>query len=167
MRRIGFYLFLYYLFASLTSTEFAFFTVAAYFIIKYGRKIHHRVRRYKLVRNQEAMTLADFYQSRDLLQKQYSKRAANDFEGVYVFQNKRNRRHYVGQSVNVLHRVHTHIQGRGNGDLHTDLTQGDPFTVKIFPLNQSGYATLNDFERELIGVHHAYSHGYNRTRGNR
>lgn len=37
----------------------------------------------------------------------------------------------------------------------------------MIALENSGFSTLNELERNAIMTYDAYSHGYNKTRGNR
>lgn len=90
-----------------------------------------------------------------------------DFRGVYILHNEDNGKNYVGQSQFVHQRVRNHFQGRGNGDVYVDYRYGAHFTIKFIPLENSGFRTLNALERNTIRVYHAYTHGYNKTRGNR
>ena len=95
------------------------------------------------------------------------KSTLGEMTGVYIIYNKSKNMYYVGQSVKTVQRVNSHLSGRGNGDVYADYKYGDEFTVKIIPLNKSGYDTLDDLERDMINTYNAYSSGYNKTRGNR
>lgn len=95
------------------------------------------------------------------------KSTLGEMTGVYIIYNKSKNMYYVGQSVKTVQRVNSHLSGRGNGDVYADYKYGDEFTVKIIPLNKSGYDTLDDLERNMINTYNAYSSGYNKTRGNR
>ena len=75
--------------------------------------------------------------------------------------------HYVGQGQQVFRRVNSHFTGRGNGDVYADYKYGDEFTIRMIALSESGFLTLNALECHAIDVYGAYSHGYNKTRGNR
>ncbi len=90
-----------------------------------------------------------------------------DCEGVYVLFNKSKNMYFVGQGVRVLTRINNHFTGRGNGDVYADYKYGDNFTIKIIPLERSGFNTLNELERNTISTYNAYGKGYNKTRGNR
>ena len=68
---------------------------------------------------------------------------------------------YVGQSVNVFHRVHQHLTGHGNGDVYADLRNGKYLYVQVRICSEE---SLNDMERTLIGMFD-YNKMYNKTRG--
>ena len=89
-----------------------------------------------------------------------------DFTGVYILHNTTEGIYYVGQSVRVMQRVRQHFTGHGNGDVYADYKYGHRFTVKVISLTSSGYSSLDDLERDMIEAHYAYSHGYNKQRGN-
>jgi hypothetical protein len=87
-------------------------------------------------------------------------------KGVYLLLNKTKGIYYVGQSVDVFKRVNTHFTGRGNGDVYADYKYGDEFSIKMIPLDGSGFSDLNQLEKVMILTHDAYTRGYNRNRGN-
>lgn len=89
-----------------------------------------------------------------------------DFTGVYILHNTTKGLHYVGQGVRVYERLSQHFMGRGNADVYADWKYGDRFEIKVIPLANSGYQSLNDLERDAIASYDAYEKGYNRTRGN-
>ena len=105
------------------------------------------------------LTAGDFLSHRDTLRQ-------SDFTGVYVLHNLTKDMYYVGQSIKVIDRVGQHLTGHGNGDVYADFKYGDEFEVSTLSLVGSGYASLNDLERETIAAYDAYDHGYNRTAGN-
>lgn len=90
-----------------------------------------------------------------------------NFAGVYILFNKTKNMYYVGQGKQVLNRVNAHFTGKGNGDVYADYKYGDIFTIKMIALENSGFQSLNDLERNTIRRYNAYSKGYNKTRGNR
>lgn len=90
-----------------------------------------------------------------------------DFAGVYILYNNTKNMYYVGQSVNVFKRVSNHLTGYGNGNVYADFKYGDDFTIKMIALENSGFNTLNELERNTIMTYNAYSKGYNKTRGNK
>lgn len=90
-----------------------------------------------------------------------------NFAGVYILFNKTKNMYYVGQAKQVLNRVNAHFTGKGNGDVYADYKYGDIFTIKMIALENSGFQSLNDLERNTILRYNAYSKGYNKTRGNR
>jgi hypothetical protein len=90
-----------------------------------------------------------------------------NFAGVYILYNKTKNMYYIGQAKQILNRVNSHFTGKGNGDVYADYKYGDEFTIKMISLENSGYKTLNELERNTIMTYNAFSKGYNKTRGNR
>lgn len=90
-----------------------------------------------------------------------------DFAGVYILYNYSKNMYYVGQGKKVFQRVNCHFTGHGNGDVYADYKYGDSFTITMIALENSGFDTLNELERNTIKTYNAYSKGYNKTRGNR
>lgn len=90
-----------------------------------------------------------------------------NFAGVYVLYNQTKNMYYVGQGQQVLSRVNSHFTGKGNGDVYADYKYGDLFTITLFALEESGFSSLNELERDAISAYGAYANGYNKTRGNR
>lgn len=68
---------------------------------------------------------------------------------------------YVGQSVNMYHRVHKHLTGYGNGDVYADVKYRRFVYLQFIPCKRT---QLNAFEKELIEQYHATT-SYNRTKG--
>ena len=68
---------------------------------------------------------------------------------------------YIGQSINVISRVHNHLTGKGNGDVYADKKNGKYIYVKIItcPISE-----LNSLEVKLIGAFD-WKRLYNRSRG--
>lgn len=103
--------------------------------------------------------------------EQYKREAKLDKykeEGVYVFTNlSKADKKYVGQSVDIVNRVDTHLSGRGNKLIYSDIIKGDKLIVEFIKLKDSGYKGLNSLERSLIARYNSYNSGYNKTRGNR
>ncbi|MBR5448869.1 MAG: GIY-YIG nuclease family protein [Clostridia bacterium] len=90
-----------------------------------------------------------------------------NFAGVYILHNTTKNKRYVGQSQRVMNRVSNHFSGSGNPNIHHDYIRGDNFTIKVVSLEDSGYSTLNEFERNTIMTYNTFANGYNKTRGNR
>ena len=90
----------------------------------------------------------------------------SDFTGIYIIHNVSSERYYVGQSKREVNRVNQHFTGHGNGDIYADYKYGDIFTLKMLSLNNSGYESLDELERDTIEYYDAFALGYNRTRGN-
>ena len=100
-----------------------------------------------------------------LMENELKMRGFNS-KGIYIFTNLKNKRTYVGQSVNVLRRVQQHLNGRGNKDLHNDFIRGDKFTIRFIKLTDTPFKTLNALERHYISKKNSYYAGYNKTQGN-
>ena len=95
------------------------------------------------------------------------KREGFNSEGVYIFTNLSNNNYkYVGQSVDMLHRVETHLKGRGNKSIYQAVRQGNQFTIELVKLSESTFSSLDTLERYMISVNNSYYNGYNKTRGN-
>lgn len=90
-----------------------------------------------------------------------------DFPGIYILFNHTKNMYYVGQGVRLFQRVNNHLTGHGNGDVYADYRYGDKFTIKLIPLEGSGFRSLNELERRAIHDYGAFAYGYNKTRGNR
>ena len=93
--------------------------------------------------------------------------AQYDFAGVYILYNHTKNMYYVGQGKKVFQRVNNHFTGHGNGDVYADYKYGNEFTIKMIALENSGFTTLNELERNTITTYNAYAKGYNKTRGNK
>lgn len=103
----------------------------------------------------------DFYKlEKSLIQKGFKT------EGVYIFTNIRNGKKYVGQSVDLMRRLNEHLSGRGNQDVHEDMSFGDEFTIKLIRLDDTSFRDLDKLEKHYITKTNSYYKGYNKTRGN-
>lgn len=114
---------------------------------------------HQLVNTQAAILPSDFFALR-------TAKRLPEFEGVYVLHNATNRKNYVGQSIHVIDRVNQHFTGHGSADVYVDYRQGQQFQISLIPLTNSGFPSLNALEKNVIRTYHAYSRGYNKTRGN-
>lgn len=113
----------------------------------------------KLNHNYNTITPEQFFKLRKLI--------TGDMVGVYVIYNKNRKMHYVGQATRLFFRVNQHFTGHGNGDVYGDYKRGkDKFTIKLIPLVNSGYYDLDLLEKDMIEKYDAYTHGYNKTKGN-
>lgn len=123
-----------------------------------------------LVNNSVALTTEEFLMVRNksfggrgnpLYSKHYT------YEGVYILYNKTKSLYYVGQGTKIFDRVNNHFVGRGNGDVYADYKYGDEWLISMIALENSGFESLNELERNTIKVYNSVENGYNRTRGNR
>lgn len=119
-------------------------------------------RRYKEILIGDMVLNTDFVCKRaSLVKKGY------DTEGVYIFTNlSKGNQKYVGQSINMINRVNTHLIGRGNKDLYNDIKRGNEFTIELIKLRESEFAQLDMLEKYWITKNNSYYNGYNKTRGN-
>ena len=68
---------------------------------------------------------------------------------------------YIGQSVNICQRVHSHFTGKGNGDVYADIKYGKYAYVQLIPCSKND---MNSLEKKLIKKHNA-TQSYNKTKG--
>lgn len=68
---------------------------------------------------------------------------------------------YIGQSVNVCRRVHSHFNGNGNGDIYADIKYGKYVYVQLLMCRKKD---MNELERKLIEAFGATA-SYNVTKG--
>ena len=68
---------------------------------------------------------------------------------------------YIGQSVNICKRVHSHFNGKGKGDIYADIKYGKHAYVKFVPCPKED---MNKLEKELIVAFNA-TQSYNQTHG--
>ena len=123
-----------------------------------------------LASNTLEMTPEEFFKMRNYSfggrgKSQYSQQL--NFAGVYILFNETKNLYYIGQGQAVLNRVNNHFTGKGNGDVYADYKYGDMFTIKMIALDDSGFSSLNELERNAIMTYDSVSNGYNKTRGNR
>lgn len=108
-----------------------------------------------------AILIKDFNRRITYMQNNYNE------PGVYIFSNlSRNSYKYVGQSVNMVNRVKTHLRGSGNPEMYNDIMNGDIFAINLIKLDETNFIDLNSLERHYIKQYNSYHNGYNRTRGN-
>ncbi len=156
--------------------EFLFFLCLLSFgiVIAYIGYSHKKTQEIKdkikaLSNNTTEITPSDFFLLRNSSLGRRNKNASvdMDFTGVYILFNQTKNKYYVGQGKSVFNRVNSHFTGHGNGDVYADYKYGDVFTIRMIRLDQSGFQTLNELERNTIMTYNAFSKGYNKTRGNR
>ena len=145
-------------------------TVVATFYYTYKKKEKIKAQIKGLAENTLEMTAEEFFIMRKTSlggRGSPSYALTQNFAGVYILFNSTKNMYYVGQGKEVLNRVNAHFTGKGNGDVYADYKYGDKFTIKMISLEKSGYATLNELERNTIMTYDAFASGYNKTRGNR
>lgn len=96
----------------------------------------------------------------------YRSRQKYDTTGVYILHNGRLDKWYVGQSKTMLSRIHAHFVGKGCRGVFMDYQSGHPFCVQMILLQESGYASLDVLEHDLIHYYQADEYGYNVLKGN-
>ena len=93
-----------------------------------------------------------------------------DFKGCYVIRNIFNGKSYVGQSKNVIKRLHQHFNYDGSCknsafyDYYTN-PNNNMFEVKFYKCDTKD--ELDAMERQLIEEYDSVNNGYNRTAGNK
>jgi len=122
----------------------------------------HRVNR--VIKSAEVFESAEAFEERRKNQPSIS--GVKDFPGCYILSNTKTGKEYVGQSVHVLLRVHSHLAGSGNHMVHFAILKGNSFAIRVMPFEGSGFKNLNKMEKALIKKCGTYKRGYNRTRGN-
>ncbi len=109
---------------------------------------------------------SDFVPLRDFLGMEYSK-----IVGCYIIRNNENGKFYVGQSKDIIKRIHQHFKGT---EPHNIIFAEDYyssqlsdktmlFSIRVMPCEK---AQLDTYERLLIEEYNAYVNGYNSTKGN-
>ena len=68
---------------------------------------------------------------------------------------------YIGQSINICKRVHSHFTGKGNGNVYADIRYGKEVYVQLVPCHKQN---MNSKEKRLINAFNA-TQSYNMTRG--
>lgn len=73
-----------------------------------------------------------------------------EITGIFIVHNATKDLYYVGQSEKAIDRAAIQFLGRGNCDVYADYKYGDSFNVRIIPLSESGYESLNELKRAAI-----------------
>lgn len=73
-----------------------------------------------------------------------------DISGIYIVHNVTKGLYYVGQSAKAIDRATMQFLGRGNCDVYADYKYGDTFDVRVVPLSNSGFDSLQDLKRTAI-----------------
>lgn len=73
-----------------------------------------------------------------------------EITGIFIVHNATKDLYYVGQSANAIDRTAIQFLGRGNCDVYADYKYGDSFNVRIIPLSESGYESLNELKRAAM-----------------
>ena len=73
-----------------------------------------------------------------------------EITGIFIVHNATKDLYYVGQSAKAIDRAAIQFLGRGNCDVYADYKYGDSFSVRIIPLSESGYESLNELKRTAI-----------------
>ena len=92
--------------------------------------------------------------------------------GCYIIRNRLNNKCYVGQSKDIVKRIHQHFRGTYPNNMifaedyfaANDADKDTLFEVKIIPCTTKD--ELDKTERDLIEEYDAFSSGYNGTNGN-
>lgn len=73
-----------------------------------------------------------------------------EITGIFIVHNATKDLYYVSQSAKAIDRAAIQFLGRGNCDVYADYKYGDSFSVRIIPLSESGYESLNELKRTAI-----------------
>lgn len=141
-----------------------------FYVLRIVRTINIKKKIKGLADNALEVTPQEFFKIRNTSNGGRGKKhisTQSDFAGVYILYNHTKNMYYVGQGKKVFQRVNSHFTGHGNGDVYADYKYGDDFTIKMIALENSGFSTLNELERNTISTYNAYASGYNKTRGNK
>ena len=88
--------------------------------------------------------------------------STGDITGLYLLYNQTKDMYYVGQGAGAIARAAAQLLGRGNKDVYADYKYGDDFSVRIIPLEASGYSNLKDFKRAAVQAFAATGNMYGR-----
>ena len=117
------------------------YIVAALFILSFLLKIRQLFRVKKLANGAIEVTPSEFFTL---------KKNSQTFPGVYLLYNHTKKIYYIEQSESVYPVVNTHFIGCGDMDIYADYKYGDEFTIRLIPLKDSGFKTLNELEQDFI-----------------
>ena len=81
---------------------------------------------------------------------------ARDEPGVYVLTNTTKDKSYVGKGDRVFQKVFRHINGHGNSEVFSDLSNGDEFEIIVYTLSRSSFDDLDELFKEAVGVFGSY-----------
>ncbi len=140
------------------------------YLIRFIRTINIKTKIRKLADNTLEVTPQEFFEIRNASNGGRGKKhisTQHDFAGIYILYNHTKNMYYIEQGKRVFQRVNNHFTGHGNGDVYADFKYGDYFIIKTIELQNSGFSTLNELERNAIATYNAYAKGYNKTRGNK
>lgn len=73
-----------------------------------------------------------------------------EITGIFIVHNATKDLYYVGQSAKAIDRAAIQFLGRGNCNVYSDYKYGDSFSVRMVPLSESGYESLNELKRTAI-----------------
>lgn len=107
----------------------------------------------------EPLSIEGFEELYDMRQYNMSSRRSDkkilkawDEPGVYVLTNTTKDKSYVGKGDRVFRKVFRHINGHGNAEVFSDLSNGDEFEIIIYTLSRSSFDDLDELFREAIDV---------------
>lgn len=107
----------------------------------------------------EPLSIEEFEELYDMRQYNMSSRRSDrkilkawDEPGVYVLTNTTKDKSYVGKGDRVFRKVFRHINGHGNAEVFSDLSNGDEFEIIIYTLSRSSFDDLDELFREAIDV---------------
>lgn len=107
----------------------------------------------------EPLSIEEFEELYDMRQYNMGSRRSDrkilkawDEPGVYVLTNTTKDKSYVGKGDRVFRKVFRHINGHGNAEVFSDLSNGDEFEIIIYTLSRSSFDDLDELFREAIDV---------------
>ena len=107
----------------------------------------------------EPLSIEEFKELYDMRQYNMNSRRSDrkilkawDEPGVYVLTNTTKDKSYVGKGDRVFRKVFRHINGHGNAEVFSDLSNGDEFEIIIYTLSRSSFDDPDELFREAIDV---------------
>ena len=85
--------------------------------------------------------------------------------GIYCITNNINGMQYVGQSINIEKRIHQHIHGNKESEIHKAIKEYGVNNFTFEPLISCSPNELDEQEVKFIRLLGTYENGYNQTRG--
>ena len=106
----------------------------------------------------EPLSIEEFEELYDMRQYNMGSRQSDKkiLKGVYVLTNTTKDKSYVGKGDRVFQKVFRHINGHGNSEVFSDLSNGDEFEIIVYTLSRSSFDDLDELFKEAVGVFGSY-----------
>lgn len=111
----------------------------------------------------EPLSIKEFEELYDMRQYNMSSRQSDikmlkawDEPGVYVLTNTTKNKSYVNKGDRVFRKVFRHINGHGNAEVFSDLSNGDKFEIIVYTLSRSSFDDLDELLKEAVDVFGGY-----------